>query len=507
MRRFIQQRFKKIENWIGSVEVSERCQEIVLYVFILLGVTVAVSVFVMNRSLWLDEAMVANNIVGRSFAELLEPLCRNQVAPIGFLYVEKLMTILLGRTDRVLSIFPLFSFLLSIPLFFSINRELFKSKMFALFSCAIFSLTISLLTYSSEVKQYSSDVLISLLIIWIAIHFSKSQNTSSHILYTLGGALAIWFSNVAVIILFTVGIDSLYRAYKSDKKQLIAVSLPIVFWLLSFFIYYVWFIHDHPTQGSMNNYWKSSFLPANVFQSEFYLFLFTKTRMMFSSLLGFSKLWILALPLFLVGISVNRKSKKILFLTLAPLLVHLALSGFQMYPFDRRLILYLTPFIVILFSQGIWVLFGFLNTHNRTIGLLFLSIPLLFNLREAVKAVPFEHEALKKSMDFVSKNIDSGSKIYVSERASPAFDFYLNDYPKIKQADTIIYGRRDLSKHENQVLDLSGNFWLLFSRAFVDKPNGITEGMYILEKLEERGDIIKNRKEYHRSSAYEIDED
>ena len=43
-----------------------------------------------------DEAFIALNIRGRSFVELLAPLDLNQVAPLGFLLLEKLAVRLLG---------------------------------------------------------------------------------------------------------------------------------------------------------------------------------------------------------------------------------------------------------------------------------------------------------------------------------------------------------------------------------------------------------------------------
>jgi hypothetical protein len=65
------------------------------------------SQYIADRSQWRDEAALALNIVNRSFIGLAQPLDGDQGAPLGFLFDEKLLTMLLGNTDYVLQIIPL----------------------------------------------------------------------------------------------------------------------------------------------------------------------------------------------------------------------------------------------------------------------------------------------------------------------------------------------------------------------------------------------------------------
>jgi len=50
--------------------------------------------YYLNRSLWLDEAMLANNILNRNLLELLQPLDNFQSAPPLFLILLKLISYL-----------------------------------------------------------------------------------------------------------------------------------------------------------------------------------------------------------------------------------------------------------------------------------------------------------------------------------------------------------------------------------------------------------------------------
>src|SRR2546423_12591897 len=66
---------------------------------VIVGIAVRVRQFLYNRSLWNDEALLAANLVNRSFRGLLAPLSDNQGAPIGFLWAEKLAVSLFGSGE------------------------------------------------------------------------------------------------------------------------------------------------------------------------------------------------------------------------------------------------------------------------------------------------------------------------------------------------------------------------------------------------------------------------
>ena len=121
----------------------------ILASFIIIGIGLSFLNFLNFRSLWVDEAMLALNIVKKPTHELLQPLDFNQVAPIGFLLIEKLFASLLGSADWTMRIFPLISFLVSTFLLFSVTNKILKNNSFALFASAFFATSILMLSYSS----------------------------------------------------------------------------------------------------------------------------------------------------------------------------------------------------------------------------------------------------------------------------------------------------------------------------------------------------------------------
>ena len=227
-------------NIFAIIKVIEKNWfEIILTTFILLGLLISLVDLLHNKSLWLDEACLALNIVSKSYLDLLTPLDDGQVAPIGFLFTEKLLTDVFGSHDWVLRVLPFFSFILSIVLFFFLNNRLFKSVKVALLSCALFSLNFTLINYSTEVKQYSIDVFFAILIVLSSLKFNTNKNFFSIFTHTCIGAIAIWYSNVVVIVLITVAIyNTYYNLFNTNKKEW-SVFIPICIWLTSFITYYI----------------------------------------------------------------------------------------------------------------------------------------------------------------------------------------------------------------------------------------------------------------------------
>ena len=76
--------------------------KIASFFIIFVGIFLRVWQYAVNRSLWFDEALLALNIVNRTFIGLTQPLDYNQGAPIGFLIIEKVIIQLIGNKDYFL---------------------------------------------------------------------------------------------------------------------------------------------------------------------------------------------------------------------------------------------------------------------------------------------------------------------------------------------------------------------------------------------------------------------
>jgi hypothetical protein len=79
-------------------------------------------------------------------------------------------------------LFPLLSGIIAIYLFYLIARDLYQGRLLASF---LFTISWSLIYYSSELKQYSSDVMIGLLLIFLRARCLK-ENVQSRDFLLLG---------------------------------------------------------------------------------------------------------------------------------------------------------------------------------------------------------------------------------------------------------------------------------------------------------------------------------
>lgn len=135
-------------------------------VMIVLGVYTSIVMDLTDRSLWLDEAMLADNIVRRSIRELTAtPLAHQQTAPVVFLYISKIATILFGNTAFVLRIFSVVSYALTILLVFLLSRDALHLR-FPVLPAAFAANMAVLLKYSNDFKPYMSEAFWCLLALY-----------------------------------------------------------------------------------------------------------------------------------------------------------------------------------------------------------------------------------------------------------------------------------------------------------------------------------------------------
>jgi hypothetical protein len=76
----------------GQLRWSSEAGDRVALVLLGLGIAVRVRDWLYGRCLWVDEAMLALNLMQRDFAGLLAPLDQHQMAPPGYVWAVKAST-------------------------------------------------------------------------------------------------------------------------------------------------------------------------------------------------------------------------------------------------------------------------------------------------------------------------------------------------------------------------------------------------------------------------------
>jgi len=451
-----------------------------------LGIAISLAQFLYNRSLWLDEASLTLNIIHSDFSGLLKPLEGNhQIAPILFLEIEKLISILIPNSELGLRIFPLICYWLSLYFFYRILKLLFANSLTIIFALSLYVFNSTLLYYSSEVKPYISDVFVLNAFLFFLFKGYKKERFKYFLLAAIG-IIAVFLSNVAPIVLFTGGLYLLYLNLKGHRAQFKYIGFLSFIWAFAFFVYYYCFIYAHPSidsQVNLNAVY-DVFLPLNPFKFSFYSFIVFNSIANYNSILPFGMaFFVCAIVLLSIGFARLLKSRQIGFLIMfiAPVILHLLLSGFKLYPYDTRKILYSSILLFLLITFGFDYLFKLMLSSAKLVQfrLLLLIIPvlLLFNLLFAKKnymgiaEFPIQHEEIKKCLDFVNQNIKDSDNIYVYYAAKNAFVYYVEiNYFKAKNTYTIASwsNRGHIDKAFDDLKQLKGKNWLLFSHVHDD---------------------------------------
>lgn len=499
------------KNWLYNFSLAtcmKKCsfEKLIIQFTIIAGILIALLQFIYNRSLWLDEASLALNIIHKNHLELLKPLDYGQVAPILFLQIEKLFSELIPNTEFGLRLFPLLSFIFSLFFLYKIIKTFNLSDYSIIFIISLFVFNSTLIYYTSEVKQYMSDVLVITSVYYLLL---KTYDNNNYKYYFLGivGSICIFLSNITPVILFSVGLYLFFDIYINKKKQLLQIISLSSFWILSFLTYYFLFIEEHPSRSFMTTYWSNmdAFMPLNPLSKEFYHFTLKSISRVFFELFQFGGLYYFLIFLFLIGlISLIRDRKiSIIILTVTPLLLHLIISGFKLYPFYVRLILYTIPCIGIICSIGFDRLVKmFLSDLNiKRFRMFAVFIPFILFSYLIGNGFPQEFQEIKKSYRYIQRHSDKNDKIYVHYEALPQFTYYV-DIHYISNPTSILIGSSDIENKENFISEfqkLQGRNWLLFSNISNDKVH------LIVHQLDSLGYSKIESFETNMSSTYLFD--
>src|SRR4051812_23188202 len=123
---------------------------------VVLGIGLRLVPLLAGRDLWIDEAMLALNVVTRSPAALLGPLDWNQGAPVGFLLLMKTAVSAFGPGEQALRLVPFAGSVFGLLGFAWLAGRLLPRPA-AVLAVGLFAASPALVSYAAECKQYATD--------------------------------------------------------------------------------------------------------------------------------------------------------------------------------------------------------------------------------------------------------------------------------------------------------------------------------------------------------------
>jgi hypothetical protein len=401
----------------------------ILKLFVIYGIGISLVQFLANRSLWADEAMLALNIIHRSPVELFKHLDYQQSAPPLFLLAEKLFSTVIPNSEYGLRLFPMLCFWMALYLFYRIVRKQQNIYLVCIIALTMFVTSRPFLRYSSEVKQYMTDVFVLLAIFWLTVKDYKKERMK-YLMLGISGIIAIYLSNVTLIILATSGLYLCYkqispcdsfRAAMKRRRNLYPLILVSAGWMVSAVIYYWYFVKGHPVKEFMEQYWSKhcGFLIINPLDEKFVDAIFNMLCSLFSAY--FFLCWPFSIPVIWIIISVlsifyvsgiiriiKQKRTDLIILYCLPALLHLVMSTLHLYPCAIRLTLYTFPCMIIVCSLGIQHIIEKTKlSKSRWLSHFQIIIPFLILVYTCVK-LPIKYIETKACLKYIEKATKNG---------------------------------------------------------------------------------------------------
>lgn len=439
------------------------------------GILMVMLLYRTGRSLWLDEAFLAYSVSKRSLLELAaSTLNRNQTAPILYLFLVKIITLLFGNTEFSLRIFSFFSYLGMLSCAYYLLSRVYKLSWPVLGVGFIGTMKV-LLYYANEFKPYMSDCFFILLVLVLYDRYKRERIGGTG--FTAISVFLVWASSPVI---FFLGAIYIYEFAVSLKKKEWVGIRKVIFGgglvLISFLANYWYWLRPVAQSEFMIGYWEDAVFPLFILS-------FEDVRVLVHLLLGFSKSFTYSAALLcglaVVGAitSVVKKEGHTLVILLGIMLTMVA-SSMGKYPFNTRLVLFLYPLLGILAFMGLEALTVNLGTARKIISAVLVGIILLSNystLDYLNEDARYRHnQEINNNIRYVQQEIQADEKLYVNAPASSAF-LYRNNYDEQhigeqvnqEQANIIMGETWDmLGKHgeqEIQSLLLEERVYLLFT--------------------------------------------
>lgn len=471
-----------------------------------------------NTALWLNEVPLARNILDRSLWRLLSlPLDNNEVAPKGFLLAEKVAVSVFGSSGYALRLFPLLSSLIALVVFWRIVAR-WLDGLTSLVALALFATAVPLVVFASQVKQYSSDVAVAMLLLWLALHLGVGTSSLWRGLGAgMAGAVLVWFSQPSVLVVCGLSVSLILFAWvprHGAPQRRWFLVLPLGLWVVSALVSTLVALAGltDATQAYMHRFWAAGFAPLSLSEALKTLW----PRHQLGWLLGSGAEASLGYPfpaLFLGLIVLGfwilwRRDRSLATLLLAPIGFTLAAAFARRYPFSDRLILFLVPSFFVAIGASVAQIHLWLNRWSKPIAVLLPILIAAAAVSPVVKTPPvYRFEDMKPVLAYLRQERVAGDAVYVYYGAAPEVTFYAGAFGLRQDAYAIGRCHRGDTRRYFQELDAfrgRPRLWVLITHA---RPYG--EGDDILRYLDSigrrrEGLVVESRPANNVTSAAEV---
>jgi hypothetical protein len=398
---------------------------------VLFGVALRLWAYASNTSLYLDEILLARNILDLPMRHLLtQPLFFDQVAPRGFLLAEKTAVVTLGTSELALRLFPFVCAVIAMILFWRLAQRTLTGWA-PLLATFLFAIGVPFIRFGADVKQYETDVLAAIGLSLLALDMYQSDASKKP--FVLGGIIAfavVWFSQASVLVMAGLGLGlSIEWLISRDSRveRLLRITAP--FWAAASLAAIVVGLRSMTpaTRQFMREFWSGGFLPLPFRWAVTPLWLWERWTLLFSDATLLRYRWpaVFVLVALVGAAALWRRNRVGALLALGPCMACLAAGVAHQYPFRGRLVAWLLPALLLLLAAGVeWIRCAAARLHPWAGGILavLFLVPPLVALAQA--RPPYEIEHHRDLLRYLQRHRQPGDAVYVLQLQQVGTSFY-----------------------------------------------------------------------------------
>jgi hypothetical protein len=334
-----------------------------LVVFLLLGVTWRGVRYGLGFPLWGDETYLHTSVFLHGFRELAAmPLEYAQVAPLLFMWAQRVVFEWLGGNEFAARLFPLFSGVAALAFFTSLALRTIPLRS-AVLAIAIFSASYPLVRHPVEAKPYATDAMVATLLLWLAVRWRENPDRPLWAAATtLASALGVWLSYPAVFVAggIVLGLLPAVAATRMRRAWLawLAHAALLAASFAAFYFTYARAASQRAAGTWLEEIWTPAFPPLDSVQAFAWWFLEVHTGPMMGHPVGGTQFGSTGVTiLFLIGaaVLVRRRLGGLVWLCLAAALLALVAAAMRRYPYGAsdRTMLWFAPTICLFAGAGL----------------------------------------------------------------------------------------------------------------------------------------------------------
>lgn len=370
--------------------------------FVVLGVLVRLRQFAPGHSLWLDETLLALNLEARGFMGLTQTLEHHQVSPLGFLWANELLTNALGVNEYSLRLLSFVAGVAALPVFYLVARRV-VGLWGAVVGVAFFAVSRELIGYSVEFKHYEVEVLATAAVLYLTLRLlDDPANMRRWLALAAVGLAALMMTFAAVFVLAAAGLTLLVsRVRRAGVRATWPVFACGVVWMAAFVPLTLAQLARDGGDARLQDYWAGAFMPLVPRSGAEARWFLDAWFGVFDATVGGSevvmanRIGLLLGPLAVLGLFVLwQRKRSALVMVVLPVVLTLAASAAQAYPFADRLLLFLAPLVLLAVAAGAGAILRGLASESRGAAVVCAAAVLLFSVAEGagrlVKSEPRE---------------------------------------------------------------------------------------------------------------------